>query len=51
MSADFFADIPAVRFEGTESTKELAYRWYDKDRIVMGKRMEDHLRFAICFWQ
>ena len=29
---------------------DLAYRWYDKDRVVLGKRMEDHLRFAVCFW-
>ena len=50
MSADFFADIPTVRYEGPETATELAYRWYDKDRVVLGKRMEDHLRFAICFW-
>jgi xylose isomerase len=28
----------------------LAFRYYDKDRIVRGKRMEDHLRMAVCFW-
>ena len=50
MSADFFADIPTVRFEGPESSTDLAYRYYDKDRVVLGKRMEDHLRFAVCFW-
>ncbi|MEI6643116.1 MAG: xylose isomerase [Novosphingobium sp.] len=50
MSADYFAPFDKVRYEGPESTNDLAYRWYDKDRIVMGKRMEDHLRFAVCFW-
>lgn len=50
MASDFFADIPAIRFEGPDSDNELAYRFYDKDRVVLGKRMEDHLRFAICFW-
>lgn len=46
MSADYFAEFATVRFEGPESDNDLAYRWYDKDRMVLGKRMEDHLRFA-----
>ncbi len=50
MSTDFFADIPAIAYEGPDSDNELAYRFYDKDRVVLGKRMEDHLRFAVCFW-
>lgn len=50
MTAAYFADFDSVRFEGPDSTSDLAYRWYDKDRVVMGKRMEDHLRFAVCFW-
>ncbi|UIJ46392.1 xylose isomerase [Sphingomonas cannabina] len=50
MATDYFADIPQIRYEGPETDNELAYRWYDKDRVVLGKRMEDHLRFAICFW-
>ncbi|KQT31363.1 xylose isomerase [Sphingomonas sp. Leaf412] len=47
---DFFADIPQIKYEGPDSDNELAYRFYDKDRVVLGKRMEDHLRFAACFW-
>jgi xylose isomerase len=50
MSADYFASFDTVRYEGPESTNDLAYRWYDKDRVVLGKRMEEHLRFAVCFW-
>ncbi|MFM6831035.1 MAG: xylose isomerase [Novosphingobium sp.] len=50
MSADYFAPFDTVRYEGPDSTNDLAYRWYDKDRVVMGKRMEDHLRFAVCMW-
>ena len=50
MSADYFAPFGTVRYEGPEATSNLAYRWYDKDRVVLGKRMEDHLRFAVCFW-
>ncbi len=50
MSADYFAEFATVRYEGPDATSDLAYRWYDKDRVVMGKRMEDHLRFAVCMW-
>ena len=48
--ADFFADIAPIRYEGPDSDNELAYRFYDKDRVVLGKTMEEHLRFAACFW-
>ncbi len=47
---DYFADLPTVRYAGPEATDDLAFRWYDPDRVVLGKRMEDHLRFAVCFW-
>ncbi|AOH84989.1 xylose isomerase [Sphingomonas panacis] len=50
MAIDFFANIPTIKYEGPDSTNELAYRYYDKDKVVLGKRMEDHLRFAACFW-
>jgi xylose isomerase len=50
MSAEYFAEFSTVRYEGPQSKNELAYRWYDKDRVVLGKRMEEHLRFAVCFW-
>ena len=46
----YFSDIPAIAFEGPQSTNPLAFKWYDKDRLVLGKRMEDHLRFAVCYW-
>ncbi len=46
----YFEHIPAIRFEGADSPNDLAFKHYDKDRIVLGKRMEDHLRFAVCYW-
>ncbi len=50
MTASYFSGIPAIQYEGPDSRNPLAYRWYDKDRLVMGKRMEDHLRPAVCYW-
>ena len=50
MHKPFFPEIDAVRYEGPTTDKPLAYRYYDPGRIVLGKRMEDHLRFAVCYW-
>lgn len=50
MSAAYFAAFDTVRYEGPDSANDLAYHWYDKDRVVFGKRMEDYLRFAMCMW-
>ena len=47
---DFFKGIAPVKFEGPSSTNPLAYRHYNKDEIVLGKRMEDHIRPAVAYW-
>lgn len=47
---DFFQGIPQIRYEGPETANEFAFRHYNPDEIVMGKRMEDHLRFAVAYW-
>ncbi|MBK8084728.1 MAG: xylose isomerase [Devosia sp.] len=47
---DFFKGIAPVKFEGPQSSNPLAYRHYDKDELVLGKRMEDHIRPAIAYW-
>jgi xylose isomerase len=46
----YFSSIAPIKFEGADSKNPLAFKWYEKDRIVLGKRMEDHLRFAVCYW-
>ncbi|MCD1262953.1 xylose isomerase [Shinella sumterensis] len=50
MSTGFFGDIAKIKYEGPESTNPLAFRHYNPDEIVLGKRMEDHLRFAVAYW-
>lgn len=46
----FFPAVEPIAYEGEESRNPLAFRYYDADRIVMGKTMRDHLRFAVCYW-
>jgi len=47
---DFFKGIPAVTYEGPKSENDFAFRHYNPDEVVMGKRMAEHLRFAIAYW-
>src|SRR5690606_23559348 len=49
MSKPFFEGIEPVKYRGPDADP-LSYRYYDKDRLVLGKRMEDHLRAAVCYW-
>ena len=50
MATSYFAEIEPIKFEGIDSTNPLAYRYYDKNRVVMGKTMAEHLRMAVCYW-
>ena len=50
MTTAFFGDIKPIQYEGPDSASPLAYRFYNKDELVLGKRMEDHLRFAVAYW-
>ena len=47
---DFFKGIPQIKFEGPKSDNDFAFRHYDAEEVVMGKKMKDHLRFAAAYW-
>ncbi|MET2612048.1 xylose isomerase, partial [Klebsiella pneumoniae] len=46
----YFDQVDRVRFAGPITDNPLAFRHYNPDEIVLGKRMADHLRFAACYW-
>jgi xylose isomerase len=46
----YFENIPAIKFEGSDSQNPLAFHHYDPDEKVLGKSMRDHLRLAVCYW-
>ena len=50
MAASYFSEIEPVRYAGPQTDNPLAYRWYDPQRIVLGRTMEEHLRIAVCYW-
>ncbi len=50
MVKEYFPQIGKIKFEGTESRNPLAFRYYDADRVVMGKKMSEWLKFAMAWW-
>ncbi|HEX8427256.1 xylose isomerase [Hymenobacter sp.] len=47
---EFFTGIDPIKYEGRESDNPLAFKWYDENRVVAGKTMKEHLRFAVSYW-
>ena len=47
---EFFPGIGEIKFEGKESRNPLAFHYYDEDRVVLGKTLKNHLRFAMAYW-
>src|SRR5258708_40123695 len=47
---EFFPGIGAVKFEGRTSDNPLAFKWYDENKIVSGKKLKDHVKFAVAYW-
>ena len=50
MAKEFFPGIDKIRFEGKESRNPMAFRYYDAEKVVMGKKMKDWLRFSMAWW-
>lgn len=51
MAAQYFPEVSdKVQYEGAESDNPLAFKYYDADRMVAGKSMKAHLKFAVAFW-
>jgi xylose isomerase len=47
---EYFPNIDKIQFEGTSSKNPLAFRYYDENKVVAGKTMKEHMRFAVCYW-
>jgi len=46
----YFPNIGQIKYEGPESNNPLAFRYYDAEKVIGGKTMRDHLRFAVAYW-
>ena len=47
---EYFPDVKRIRYEGAETKNPLAFRHYNAEEVVLGKRMSEHLRFSVCYW-
>ncbi|MBQ9711169.1 MAG: xylose isomerase [Bacteroidales bacterium] len=50
MAKEYFPGIGKIPFEGVESKNPMAFHYYDPERVVLGKKMKDWLKFAMAWW-
>ena len=50
MSKEYYKGIDKIKFEGPESDNPLAFKYYDPEKVVAGKTMKEHFKFAIAYW-
>lgn len=46
----YFKGVDKIKFEGRESNNPFAFKWYDENRVVAGKPLKDHFKFAMAYW-
>src|SRR5690349_9782541 len=49
-SKTYFGNIPVIKYEGLETDNPLAFHWYDETKVVAGKTLRDHFKFACAYW-
>lgn len=50
MAKEYFPEIGKIPFEGTKSMNPMAFHYYDAEKVVLGKKMKDWLKFALAWW-
>lgn len=50
MENKFFKNVGKIKFEGKESKNPLAFKYYDENKVVAGKSLKEHMRFAMAYW-
>jgi xylose isomerase len=47
---EYFPGVGEIKFEGPESDNPLAFKWYDENRLISGKKLKDYTKFAVAYW-
>lgn len=47
---EYFKGVNKIKFEGKDSKNPFAFKYYNPDKIVAGKTMRDHFKFAVAYW-
>ncbi len=48
--SSYFEAVPMVKYEGPKSKNPFAFKFYDSEKVIMGKPMKEHLKFAMSYW-
>lgn len=48
--SEIFNSIGKINYEGASSVNPLAFKFYDADKVILGKKMKEHLPFAMAWW-
>ncbi|SCX08184.1 hypothetical protein SAMN02910339_01150 [Lachnospiraceae bacterium YSD2013] len=48
--SDIFTSVPVIKYEGPKSTNPFSFKYYDPERVVLGKKMKEQLPFAMAWW-
>lgn len=48
--SDIFTSVPVIKYEGPKSTTPFSFKYYDPERVVLGKKMKEQLPFAMAWW-
>ena len=48
--SEIFKNVPVVKYEGPDSKNPFAFKYYDPERVILGKTMKEHLPFAMAWW-
>ena len=46
----YFPEVDKIKFEGKGSKNPFAFKHYNPEEVVLGKTMEEHMRFAVAYW-
>lgn len=47
---EYFKGVGKIAYEGPETDNPLAFRYYDENKVVAGKTLKEHFKFAVCYW-
>lgn len=47
---EYFPGVGKIAYEGPESDNPLAFKYYDENKVVAGKTLKEHFKFAVCYW-
>jgi xylose isomerase len=47
---EYFPGVGKIKFEGPQSNNPLAFKWYDENRIISGKKLKEYVKFAVAYW-